>query len=296
MMLPFKPALCHADTPDHLENYDPAEWTAQVKWDGIRAILAVTAAPPRIYNRSGEEITERFPEFAGIRGSGFFDGEILCFDGTTPRFELVHKRMAQRDSRRARFASRETPATFIAFDFFSGAPLSYRLDALRDKEVSYWRGRDLPIHASPHAAPADMWSAAAQLGLEGIVLKKLDSRYPNGRSRDWVKVKKGRTATFVVTGSTPGEGSRADRFGALELALFDAATGELVPAGKVGSGFSRRDLDAVYLRLQAGEPFLVDVTFQEQLGGKPRFPVYVTTRLDLALTDATTDQLREDRA
>jgi bifunctional non-homologous end joining protein LigD len=97
-------------------------------------------------------------------------------------------------------------------------------------------------------------------GHEGVALKRKGVPYPRGRSNDWVKIKLTRSASCIVVGATAGEGSRADRFGALELALMDGT--DIVRIGKVGSGFSKRDVDECYLAVQVGDPFVVDVTFQ----------------------------------
>jgi bifunctional non-homologous end joining protein LigD len=106
-----------------------------------------------------------------------------------------------------------------------------------------------------------------RLGYEGVVAKRLDSAYrPGKRSRDWLKVKNAQSQEFIVVGWLPGEGTRAERIGALLLAVYDRSrarareSGEpqrLIYAGKVGTGFTQRTLDDLARRLA---PLRTDVS------------------------------------
>lgn len=82
-------------------------------------------------------------------------------------------------------------------------------------------------------------------GLEGVVAKRLGSRYEAGaRSRAWLKIKSQRRQEFVIGGWTKGEGSRRGRIGALLLGVYARRGGdELRYAGNVGTGFTERTLD-----------------------------------------------------
>ncbi|MGH2891156.1 MAG: DNA ligase D, partial [Solirubrobacteraceae bacterium] len=103
-------------------------------------------------------------------------------------------------------------------------------------------------------------------GLEGIVAKRLDSRYePGRRSGGWCKIKHTRRQELVVGGWLPGEGRRAERIGALLMGFFEDR-GTLRYAGRVGTGFTDRTLAMLGERLKAlrraGNPFT----------GAPRLP------------------------
>src|SRR5205085_10018807 len=81
--------------------------------------------------------------------------------------------------------------------------------------------------------------AATEQRLEGIMAKRLDSRYVQGkRTRDWLKVKTHGEQEFVIAGFTKGTGRRASSFGSLVLGYYQG--GELVLPGKVGAGFRSR--------------------------------------------------------
>jgi bifunctional non-homologous end joining protein LigD len=99
----------------------------------------------------------------------------------------------------------------------------------------------------PGAARA-LHAATREEGLEGVVVKRLDSRYEPGRRSDcWLKVKHLRRQSAVVAGWKPGEGGRAGRIGSLLLGVHDAAG--LVYAGHVGTGFSAATLRLLGERL-----------------------------------------------
>jgi len=99
------------------------------------------------------------------------------------------------------------------------------------------------FHAGPGAGTA-LFAATREQGLEGVVAKRLDSRYAPGR-RDgrWLKVKHARRQELVIGGWTEGRGARAGRLGALELGVHDPDTGALRYAGKVGTGFDEAELE-----------------------------------------------------
>ena len=91
-----------------------------------------------------------------------------------------------------------------------------------------------------------LYHEAERLGLEGIVAKKAGSPYRAGRSPAWLKVRSRKTGDFVVVGFTAPKGSRGG-FGALHLA--DYVNGELVYAGRAGSGFTEKQLAEVSAKL-----------------------------------------------
>jgi len=89
-----------------------------------------------------------------------------------------------------------------------------------------------------------MIEASAKAGLEGVMAKKLDSRYePGRRSGAWVKVKNRNRQELVIGGWLEGEGKRRGYPGALLVGYYEK--GKFVYAGKVGTGFT----DAMLERL-----------------------------------------------
>ncbi|MGZ4663207.1 MAG: ATP dependent DNA ligase, partial [Arthrobacter sp.] len=83
--------------------------------------------------------------------------------------------------------------------------------------------------------------SARELGLEGVMAKRTDSRYVSGqRTRTWIKLKTEQTQEVVVGGWRPGKGGRQDTVGSLLVGIPDG--GKLQYVGRVGSGFSSREL------------------------------------------------------
>jgi bifunctional non-homologous end joining protein LigD len=98
-----------------------------------------------------------------------------------------------------------------------------------------------------------IYQAACRLGVEGIVSKRADAPYLPGDRRAWLKVKCLNREEFIIVGWSEPEGHR-HRLGALLLGYYDAG-GELVYAGRAGTGFSDAELEHVWQRLQ---PLAID--------------------------------------
>jgi bifunctional non-homologous end joining protein LigD len=236
---------------------DDGGWAFEVKWDGVRALARVEGGRVRLTSRNGRDITPRYPELRGLgRALGalpaILDGEVVAFDDRgRPSFERLQGRMHLASDAAVRRAMRDSPVVFVLFDvlYLDGhmtCELTYRerrelLEGL-ELEGSHWQ--------TPAYRAADgeaLLEASREQGMEGVVAKRLDSRYePGRRSPAWVKVKNVQSETVAIGGWAPGEGRRRDTIGALLVGVRDD-DGKLVYAGKVGTGFS----DAKLHELQA---------------------------------------------
>jgi bifunctional non-homologous end joining protein LigD len=94
------------------------------------------------------------------------------------------------------------------------------------------------------------WELACREGWEGVIAKRRDSRYEHRRSPHWLKMKCEVTHDFVVGGFTDPQGARVG-LGALLVGFEEA--GDLVFAGKVGTGFDTKLLLELRARLDALE-------------------------------------------
>ncbi|MFQ6045475.1 MAG: DNA ligase D [Gemmatimonadales bacterium] len=227
-------------------------WIYELKFDGYRIIASMEGGEARLFTRSGRDATATFPEVARALEALRFeqvvmDGEVIVHDESgMPSFQRLQQRAQFLQKADIRRASVEYPATLYAFDLLAfdgydarGLPLSDRRSLLR--RVLPEAG---PLRFSDHIEEEgeEFYKQVTGLGLEGIVAKKADSPYLGGRSSSWIKVRADRTADFVVVGLTAPKGSRKG-FGALHLAAFKGES--LVYAGRVGSGFSSRQLAEV---------------------------------------------------
>jgi bifunctional non-homologous end joining protein LigD len=285
-------------------------WAYEVKWDGIRALLLVRDGVLHITSRLGNDLSDRYPELAGLVAAVaghdvLLDGEIVAFDAAgRPSFQQLQRRMhVQSPTMIDRFVA-EVPVVLMAFELLwrdgedlTGLAYPERRAALEALGLDDRSWQTPPVAWSDGPA---MFAASRELGLEGVVAKRLDSRYESGRrSRAWLKVKHQLRQEMVVGGWVPGEGNRAGTIGALLVGVHDGAGLRYV--GRVGTGFDAAmlaRLDALLAPLvreaspflDAGpppgavfvEPSLVaEVRFTEWTEeGRIRHPVYLGLRDD----------------
>jgi bifunctional non-homologous end joining protein LigD len=237
----------------------------EVKWDGIRAVAYVNGGRLRLLSRNDHDVTPAYPELAAPSALDthtiVLDGEVVAFDQVgKPSFATLQTRMHLRDLAQVARQRDINPVTFVVFDVM-------HLDG-RDLTGFGYRDRrevlcSLNIEATADAwtCPdyqvghgADLFNATLRLGLEGVIAKRLESRYrPGRRSPDWIKVKHIRTQEVVIGGWTPGDGRRSETLGALLLGVPVGVPGNsgLEYVGHVGTGFTDRALADLRVRLDA---------------------------------------------
>jgi bifunctional non-homologous end joining protein LigD len=248
--MPATLAPMQAETGDAAFNH--ADWMWEPKLDGYRVLVFIDANGVTLRSRRGLDLTAAFPSLVAELGKQsvagmILDGEIVAFDANgNPSFASLQNRVQLKTEREIAAAEKSTPVIFFAFDlpYFAGVDLR---DARYRDRRRYLAQCLLPsalvqlVHAS--ADGIAMNEAALASGFEGVIGKRLDSRYESGRrSAAWLKIKPTRTADFVIGGYTAGKGSRA-ALGSLLLGYWDKR--KLRYASHVGSGFSDRSLKQV---------------------------------------------------
>ena len=226
-----------------------AGWAFEWKWDGVRAIVAAIPGLVRATSRNGRDITAGYPELDALAElvdrPVLLDGELVTLDQHgRPDFGRLQSRMHVRHP--SRVLVRSAPVQFYIFDLL-------HLDGpLLAKPYLQRRGLldQLQLTRGPVGTPANHTGIAAsvlldlagQHGLEGVVAKRLDSRYePGRRASTWIKTPLRHTQEVIIGGWRPGEGNRAGTIGALLLGVYDEA-GRLRYVGDVGTGFTDRIL------------------------------------------------------
>jgi bifunctional non-homologous end joining protein LigD len=235
-------------------------------------------------SRNGNDAAARFPELAGLpkalgKKGAILDGELVVLDAKgRPDFGLMQTRMAQSDAHEIRRSMASHPVQFLVFDVLElGArdlmrkPYTERREALTG----------LGLHSAQWIVPPYqtgsgqvVLEASRDLGLEGLVAKRLDSPYlPGTRSPHWVKVRNRNRQEFVVGGWTEGEGSRGGTVGSLLLGVYGSPLGpkRLHYVGRVGSGFKDSDLALLKRRLKELERDADPFHPFDPEGAKPRF-------------------------
>lgn len=233
------------------------DWVFEVKWDGIRVMVAVDEANVRLTSRNGHDLTKQFPELTIPEcfrvASGLFDGEIVCLDAKGhPSFKNVIHRMQQSSEGGVKRAAAKFPAFCYVFDVLYcdgraliNEPLIKRREWLMDSVKS-----EQPYRVSEIVDEGEeLFAAAGQLGLEGIMAKDIHGKYtPGKRGTAWYKIKVRNTTDVAIIGYTQGKGDRNAYFGALHIATYD--DGDLKYRGKVGTGFDSRMMKEIYEMLK----------------------------------------------
>jgi bifunctional non-homologous end joining protein LigD len=177
------------------------------------------------------------------------DGEIVAFDDAgRPSFEALQGRMNLAGERAIARASKITPVSLVAFDLLwldgndtTGLTLEQRRELL---ELVVEQDHRLQVTTHAEGAGVAFTRSAKELGLEGVMAKRMGSTYvPGRRNPDWRKIKLMNTQDCVILGWTPGKGGRAGSFGALLVGAIDG--GALRWVGQVGSGFTDRMLESL---------------------------------------------------
>jgi bifunctional non-homologous end joining protein LigD len=251
---------------------DDGTWAHEMKWDGLRAIAHLSGGVLQLRSRTGRDITRTFPDLGGLADAlpvagAVLDGEIVALgDGASPSFESLQLRMNVADPAQVSRLAAQVPVTYLAFDLLQvdrllllSQPYQDRRALLDQLAVNGQRWQTPPSFTGEPGA--DLLRVSLQHGLEGLVAKRLDSRYVQGRSASWRKIKNIQRQEVVVGGWKPGQGARAGLIGSLLIGVQDG-TG-LAYAGHVGTGFGQQELLMLGQRLaplrRADSPFAGEV-------------------------------------
>ncbi|WP_422116708.1 ATP-dependent DNA ligase [Brachybacterium sp. UNK5269] len=261
---PIAPMLASLGTPADIRDQD--EWAFEMKWDGVRVIATLTPDAVRLTSRNGNDLTAAFPELAELRdavdaevlaaGQTVLDGEIVALDSRhRPSFGRLQQRLGLTREREVERAREQVEAHVMLFDLLvRGGDSLLRVPYRERREALFEAVRPTAHVQLPPADHGDVEQAielSKELQLEGVIAKQEGSVYQSGRrSRTWIKLKNSRHQEVVVIGWRHGKGSRSGTLGSLLLAVPDA-DGTLRYAGRVGTGFSDRDLEQIAAKLRS---------------------------------------------
>jgi bifunctional non-homologous end joining protein LigD len=295
-------------------------WTFEPKYDGIRVLAFATSTEVKLITRNGKDKSEQFPEIVSAlkklalqtKRPLVLDGEIVALVDEEPaRFQELQSRIQVKQSQLIARYSAATPAALILFDILMdgddvliGETWTERR-ALLLTRVGKRTSTYLRVTESVEGDGKKMLEKARRQGWEGIMAKRIDSRYePGKRTPSWLKLKIEFREEFVVGGYTEPRNSR-EYIGALLLGYFDGD--RFIYVGHTGGGFSRQSLNDMYKRLKPLErktsPFeetpktnekvhwvkpdvVVEVKFSEWTADRRlRQPIFVGVRDDKAAKD-----------
>jgi bifunctional non-homologous end joining protein LigD len=242
---PPKPSQLMKATLTERRFSDPA-WVFERKLDGIRCLAVRDGDRVDLRSRNDLDLAPRFPGLVEALRSEpcprfAVDGEIVAFEGSRTSFSALQR------------AGRERVEVFLyVFDLLWVDGRDVRGLPLRERKALLRRTLEFhgPVRYTPHrnAEGEALYEEACRRGWEGLIAKRADAPYREGRSADWLKFKCSAEQEFVIGGYTPPKGSRV-AFGALLLGYYEGD--RLRYAGKVGTGFDEATLRSLGARLEA---------------------------------------------
>jgi bifunctional non-homologous end joining protein LigD len=299
------------------------DWLFEVKWDGVRGLAYLANGEVAVRSRAGREISLEYPEVRDLANQlvaieAIIDGEIVALDSAgRSNFQKLQNRAGVRNPSQQLLES--IPATYYVFDLLycdgydlRKVPLEKRKELL--KQILHPNNH---IRYSEHEIEKgkELYEAARQQSLEGIIGKKRDSAYVGQRTSLWLKFKIVNELDAVVCGWTAPRRSR-EFFGALVLGLYDGPQLEFI--GSVGTGFDYAKQKEIYEQLQklrqAKSVFSDVPKLKEKIewvqprlvarvkygnwtdGGRLRAPVFLAMRTDVSLKDCTLPAARPNEA
>jgi bifunctional non-homologous end joining protein LigD len=260
------------------ELVEGAEWLYEIKYDGVRALAIRDGGAVRIFGRSGLEATANYPEVVLALSKLPFarfvlDGEIIGFDPDgRPSFQALQRRIQAHDRGQIAAMALAHPAPYYVFDLLAFDRFDLRrlaLETRKDLLRRMIRDEGLLRYSDFHTGNGRaFYDAVAELGLEGVIAKRVNSPYQAGRGGGWLKIKCPRVARFVIGGWTEPGGSRT-HFGALLAGQYEAP-GVLRFVGRVGTGFDDERLRTIAAKLR--ERAIDASPFRGRRDGEPVIP------------------------
>jgi bifunctional non-homologous end joining protein LigD len=242
----YKPMLATLAETSEMPRGDG--WEYEIKWDGYRIVSRVAGGEAQLRSRKDQDYTARFDKIARELVKALktpdcvVDGEVCALDEEgRPSFSAMQQ------------AKADTPIVYYLFDVLEvdgesviDLPLAERRKRLR--KLLDGRNRTV-LFSEGFDDGSALLRAAKEQRLEGIMGKRLDSRYlPGKRSRDWLKFKTHGEQEFVIAGYTRGKGRREWSFGSLVLGVYGQEGLEWV--GNVGTGFDDDEIDRLLKKLR----------------------------------------------
>ena len=324
---PYPFALASPLEGDPASLGDRGAWLAEWKWDGIRSQLIRRAGQCFIWSRGEDLVTERFPEIVAAARSlpngVVLDGELVAWrEGTIRPFADLQQRIGRKKLTPAILQS--VPVRFLAYDLLEQDAVDIRSLPLRERRQrleALIADADSPdaFEVSSAVLESD-WAGLARIrtesrarGVEGLMLKSLDSPYGTGRQRgSWWKWKiDPYSFDAVMLYAQPGHGRRSNLYTDYTFGVWQGDT--LVPVAKAYSGLSNEEIAELdrWIRTHTTEKFgpvrsveptqVFELAYEgiaassrHKSGIALRFPRILRRRLDKPAAEANTvEDLRE---
>ena len=292
------------------EPFDSPDWIFEPKWDGERILAYFDGGDVVLVTRYFRKVGFRYPEIveglkkAVLAKQALLDGELVALDSKNhPSFSMFQKRMGLNEKAEIKARMREIPLYLYLFDTLSlNGKSTENLSLLERKKLlkkTIKEQKHIKLTDYIVGSGKSFFRKCKNQGMEGIVAKKKDSIYQEGkRGKNWLKIKAVNQQEVVIGGYTKGTGSRVPYFGSLLLGVYEGK--KLIFIGGTGTGFDEKILKELTKKLKKlrtnecpfeGNPKIKDalwvrpklvaqVKFQQWTGKKMRIPVYLGLRDD----------------
>jgi DNA ligase-1 len=258
--LPYPFMLAHAlnEPVETLGSID--DWLIEWKWDGIRAQLIRRGGRCAIWSRGDELISSGFPELiqltCALPDGTVLDGEIVAWNSQLSRpspFAVLQTRVNRKNVELSFWP--DVPVKYIAFDLLELEGRDLRGDSLSARRRHLEQLLSELNHANlelSHLVTAASWDElncrideSRDRGVEGVMLKRLDSTYRAGRpTGPWWKLKvQPYTVDAVLIAAQPGTGRRAGLLTDYTFGVWDESRTSLVPVAKAYSGLTDSEMN-----------------------------------------------------
>ena len=252
-LAPFRPVMLSTPIdPEGLAALDPADYVAEWKWDGIRVQAVCDGGVRRLYSRTGEDISQAFPDVIdALEIEGAFDGELLVRRGAeVAPFGDLQKRLNRKTAPKALLTSH--PASLRIYDILVASDADMKEMSFTDRRKKL---EEVLSEADPERIdlspllPFNTWDDLARLRadppdavIEGVMIKRKDSPYLAGRIRGhWYKWKRDpMLIDAVLMSAQRGHGKRSGYYSDFSFGVWDGDS--LVPVGKAYFGFTDEEL------------------------------------------------------
>jgi len=269
-------------------------WLGQEKKDGSLTIQYKVPGAVAYVNRRFSNKTPIYPDLTDdevtkipVKGLTITQGEAYVMKGGKDSFDAFLKRDLLQDPEEAKKRTKDYPLTYEVFDimmkdgeWLTNKPLKDRLEVLRKT----FKGKTKELKVSKTSPYIKRMTSKLRQDptVEGIIYKKANSKYSEGKSSDWLKNKFRKEADVMITGYNPGKGKRSSTFGTLKASIYDKKTGKPKEVANVGTGFNDEQLKDLKKRIDKGEKVFGKVKYLN-IGsqGRLRMPVWIGRRTDL---------------
>jgi len=273
----------------------------QYKYDGFRVQIHKDGVNVRMFSRNLEEMTHMFPELieatlAQVKAkSAILDSEALAYNPESEEFLPFQETTKRRRKHGIEEAAKSLPLKAFVFDilYLDGKslldePLSKRMEILKEvivEDDTLIRTKNQTIN-DPNELNTILEDAISK-GLEGVVVKRLESPYEaGGRNFNWVKLKRhsdgelNDTIDCVILGYIYGRGKRAEfGAGALLVGVYDKNKDEFVSVSKIGTGLTDEEWREIHKRADRisveTKPARVNSTIEPSVWVKPEIVIEI---------------------